>query len=270
MIIRHGVEEIYGQAVENTFVAYDDLEEELGQAAVIESHAYMICPGRPYHLLIRARCRPEAQDALIGAATARALQLARMVPDAAARIYTECQPEDEAKMTSLEALGYRDDDGLIRMRKRLSRGPIVKPLPAGCTIVRDYLLDEVESKYFLERYNAMFARNRDMAWLKGLKALPDFARLLVITPGGLAGEMLTWSDGDAGVVGIIETTPAWQRKGVGSYLMELARLYWLERGLTNAYFDVWSRLTGAVRLAATNGFRPDEMLMRYPGIDIGG
>ena len=269
MIIRHASEPVKGLALEDTFVAYDDLEDELGEATVQAAMADMLCPARPHMLMVRAKCVPEARDALLGAATARALMLARMVPDAAARIYTECAPEDQELMEALTALGYRDDDGLVRMRRLLQRGPIVKPLPAGCTIVRDYLIDEDESRFFLERYNAMFGRSRDMAWLKALKNLPDFARLLVVAPTGLAGEMITWSDQGLGVVGIIQTTPAWQRKGVGSYLMELGRIYWLERGLREAYFDVWARLTGAVRLAATSGFRPDEMLMRYPGIDVG-
>lgn len=269
MIIRHARETTEGLDPLNSFVAYDDLEENLGQATVTESLCEMACPSRPHHLLVRTRCEDEAMDALLGAATARALYLARATPGTPARVYTECDPQDEGRMRMLEALGYRDDDGLIRMRRTLSRGPIVKPLPAGCTIVRDYLGDENESKFFLERYNAMFARNRDMAWLKALRALPNFARLLVVARDGLAGELLTWSDGTCGVVGVIQTTPAWQMRGVGSYLLELGRLYWLDKGLTEAYFDVWSRLMGAVRLAATSGFRPSEMLMRYPGIDIG-
>lgn len=267
-MIRHGGEPVYGQPIENTFEAFSDLGDRLGEAVVIETQADVLCPSRPHHLMIRARTDRSAQDALIGAATARALQLARMLPGVAARIYTECTPDDEATMVALETLGYKDDDGLIRMRKVLGRGPMVKPLPSGCTIVRDYLIDETESKFFLERYNTMFARKRDMAWLKGLKELPNFARLLVVSPGGLAGELVTWSDGDAGVVGIISTTPSWQQKGVGSYLVELARIYWLDAGLREAYFDVWTRLTGAVRLAATSGFRPEKMLMRYPGIDV--
>ena len=267
MIIRH-LETDAGPE-NNCFVAYDDLEEEIGEASVVETMADMLCPSRPHHLLVRTQCRQEAQDALLGAATARAMLLARMTPDAAARIYAECPPDDEARMAALKLLGFRDDDGLVRMRKTLVRGPITKPLPAGCTIVRDYRLDELEQRYFLERYNAMFARSKDMAWLKAVRGMPDFARVLVISRDGLAGEMLTWSDNDVAVVGIIQTTPAWQRKGVGSYLMEYARIYWLDTGLKSAYFDVWTRLTGAVRLAATSGFRPAETLMRYPGIDIG-
>lgn len=268
MKIRHADAPVNGQDVENTFVAVDDVEEKLGEASVAPSMVNMICPARPYHLFIRTQGAEEAMDALLGAATARALMLCRLHPDTPARIYTECQQGDEARLRLLETLGYEDDDGLVRMRKPLRRGPIVKPLPAGCTIVRDYLIDEIESKFFLERYNAMFSRNRDMAWLKSVKNMPDFARLLVIAKDGLAGEMLTWSDGEAGVVGIVQTTPRWQRKGVASYLMELARVYWLDRGLQTAYFDAWERLTGAVRLAYTSGFRPAETLMRYPGIDI--
>jgi GNAT superfamily N-acetyltransferase len=266
MKIRHA-DAAPGQCVENTFIALDDLESKIGEAGVIPMVCGALSPERPHFLLVRAECAPEAESALLGAATARALALARQrgMP---ARVYAECAPEDTARMGALEALGYKDDDGLVRTRKPLRHGPIIRPLPEGCTIVRDYLADENESRFFLERYNAMFGRERDAAWLKRLRRMPDFARFLVIASNGLAGELIAWSEDGAGIAGIVQTTPAWQRRGVASYLMELARLYWLDRGLKEAYFDVWTRLTGAARLAATSGFRPAERLMRYPGIDI--
>lgn len=266
MKIRHATQTDEGTAVENTFVAYDDLENCLGEADVSEYMRDMLCPSRPHHLKVRVDCEEEAMDALLGAATARAMLLARGNA-AAARIYAQCGAEDTLFMRALTAQGYKDDDALIRMRRPLRRGPIVKPLPAGCVIVRDYLIDETESRFFLERHNAVFAENRDMAYLRELKQKPNFARLLAVAPGGLAGELITWSDGAAGVVGVVETPPAWQKKGVASYLMEQARMYWLSKGLSTAYFDVWTRLTGAMRLAATSGFRPAEVICRYPGID---
>jgi GNAT superfamily N-acetyltransferase len=269
VIIRHSSDPMEGLAPEDTFVAYDDLEDELGEATVQSNMADMLCPRRPHLLLIRAKCQPEARDALLGAATARALKLARSEENAAARIYTECPPEDQELMGILTTLGYEDNDGLLRMRRVIQKGPVVKPFPAGCTLVRDHLDDEDERRFFLERYNAMFSRNRDAAWLNGIRAKPDFLRLLVVSPDGLAGELLIWTEGGQGVVGIVQTTPSWQRKGVGSYLVDCARSHWARLGVREAYFDVWTRLTGAVRLAATSGFRPDEMLMRYPGIDIG-
>jgi GNAT superfamily N-acetyltransferase len=267
MKIRHA-DAAPGQSVENTFIALDDLESKIGEAGVQECFVPALCPARPHQILVRADCDPAAESALLGAATARALVLARQRPDLPALVYAECEPGDAGRMRALEALGYRDEDGLVRTRKQLRHGPITRKLPAGCTIVRDYLADENEREFFLERYNAMFGSSRDAAWLKALRYMPDFARLLVISPTGLAGEMVVWSEEGEGVCGVVQTTPAWQNRGVASYLMELARLYWLDRGLTQAYFDVRTRLIAAARLAATSGFRPAEKLMRYPAIDI--
>ncbi len=267
MKIRHA-DAADGMPVENTFIALDDLESKIGEAGVQQTMVPALCPERPHHILVRAECGPEAESALLGAATARALVIARQKPGMPALVYAECKPGDKARMNALEALGYRDEDGLVRTRRVLKQGPIIRPLPAGCTIVRDYLSDAGESKYFLERYNAMFGRSRDAAWLKGLKQMSEFARLIMISPSGLAGEMIVWEENRRGVVGIAITTPAWQRRGVASYLMELARLYFLDRGLSEAYFDVRTRMTGAQHLAATSGFRPAEMLMRYPGINV--
>ncbi len=267
MKIRHA-DAAPGLAVENTFLALDDLESMIGEASVREWVTPMLCPERPHQILVRAKCEPAAENALLGAATTRALMLARKKADMPSLVYCECTPGDAVRMGVLEALGYRDEDGLVRTRRALKHGPIVRKLPPGCTIVRDYLADEVECRFFLERYNLMFGRSRDLAWLKGLKHMPDFARLLVIAPSGLAGEMVVWSEDGVGVIGIVQTTPAWQRKGVASYLMDLARWYFLDRGISEASFDVRTRLTGATRLAATSGFRPAEMLMRYPSIDV--
>jgi GNAT superfamily N-acetyltransferase len=267
MKIRHA-DAAQGLSVENTFIALDELESKIGEASVQESMTPVLCPDRPHQILVRASCDAAAENALLGAATTRALVLARQKPNVPALVYCECSPGDAGRLSALEALGYRDEDGLVRTRRALKHGPIVRKLPQGCTIVRDYLADESESKFFLERYNLMFGRSRDMAWLKALKRMPDFARLLVIAPTGLAGEMAVWSEGKTGVIGIVQTTPAWQRKGVASYLMDLARWYFLDRGLSDAYFDVRTRLTGATRLAATSGFRPAEMLTRYPAIDV--
>ncbi len=129
-----------------------------------------------------------------------------------ALVYAECAPGDAARMGALMALGYRDEDGLVRTVRALRHGPIYRHLPQGCTIVRDYLADENESKYFLERYNAMFGRSRDMAWLKGLKKLPDFARLLMIAPTGLRRDGGLVGFG-RGVVRIALTSPAGRERG---------------------------------------------------------
>jgi len=267
MKIRHA-DAAAGLPVENTFIALDDLESKIGEASVQETMTPVLCPERPHQILVRASCEAAAESALLGAATTRALVLARKKPEVPSLVYCECAPGDVSRMEALEALGYRNEDGLVRTRRALKHGPIIKKLPPGCTIVRDYLADESESRFFLERYNLMFGRSRDMAWLKGLKHMPDFARLLVIAPTGLAGEMAVWSEDGRGVIGIVQTVPAWQRKGVASYLMDLARWYFLDRGIAQAHFDVRTRLTAAARLAATSGFRPAEMLMRYPGIEV--
>lgn len=268
MKIRHDENPKGGLEQQNTFVAFDDMGSELGRADVTEYMRDMLFPGRPHQLLIHVDCEDEALDALIGAVTARAMLMARLKPDTPARIFTEVRPGDETRMRALLSQGYLDNDGLMRMHKPIRRGPLVKPMPKDCVIVRDYLIDETEGRYFVERYNAMFGAKMDMEWLKELKQLPNFCRLLAASSGGLAGELVTWSDGPCGVVGVIQTPPHWQRRGVASYLLDQARNYWVDRGLGEAYFDVWTRLNGAMRLAATSGFRPAATLKRLPGIDI--
>lgn len=268
MKIRHDDTPRVGQEVESTFVAYDDYGKELGGADVTEVMRDMLFPGRPHQLMVHTYCEPEALDALLGAATARAMFLARRMPNTPARIFTECDPRDKDYLTVLETQGYVNDDGKVRLTRDLRRGRIFRQCPRECVVLRDYLIDETESKYFLERYNATFGTDVDEEWLDELKRRPNFARFLAAAPDGLAGELVTWSDEDAGVVGIIQTPPHWQRHGVAGYLMEQAHDYWVNRGLRWAYFDVWVRLRGAVKLAASSGFERAVELKRYPGIDI--
>lgn len=268
MKIRHVYDVSSGREDEDRFEAFDDGEALIGTARVSTSVLKRLLPARPLSIAVHADADRSALDAILGAATARALKLAANHPDKRSRVHCECDPEDGYKIELLKALGYSDNDGLVRMARDLARGPIDGELPHGCTIVMDYLADDIECRYFLERYKAVFGRDRDMNWIKSLRALPHFARLLMVAPNGLAGEMLVWTKDGVGVVGVLQTTPKWQHQGVASYLLELARLHWLDHGVGVSQFDVWLRLRSAVKLAQKLNYRPVKMLLRYPGIDL--
>ena len=269
MLIRHVESADQNQTDENRFIAYDDVGLELGRAEVSETQRDMLFPSRPHHLQIQVDCEDEALYALFGAATARAMQLARLMPDTPARIFTEVSPKDIERIERLQSQGYKDDDGIMRMtRSEIRKIPFIKPIPSGLVVIKDYLIDELESRFFIERYNALFATNFDDTWLAQLKKKKNFCRFLVAAPDGLAGELLIWSEDACGVVGVVHTPPHWQRKGIASHLLEQALQYWAERGIKSACFDVWLRLRGAMQLASTCGFRPDRPLMKYPGIDV--
>jgi GNAT superfamily N-acetyltransferase len=267
-MIRHAFDEAAGGEDENRFEALDDVENIIGSARVEARKLFSLYPRQPLRLRVTASGDAEAAHALLGAATARALKLAKADASLGARVYFECDPDDADLIGTLKAFGYEDDDGVVQMRRRLMPGPLARPLPEGCTVVRDYLLDDVEARYFLERYNAMFGEDRDMAWLANLRQKNDFSRILLVSPDGLAGEALLWSDGFNGVVGAIQTTPAWRRKGVATYILELARIFFLEHGIYRSALNIWLRLTPAGKLAYSLDYEPGKMIIRYPGIDV--
>jgi hypothetical protein len=253
----------------NAFTAMNERGEVIGTATVTEMMMPHVFPDRPHHLFVEVDADEESMDALISAVTARSIFLARSKPDVPAHIYTECAAQDERKLEILRTLGYRDEDALVRMWRALSSGPVIKPMPLGCTYVRDALEDESERAYFLKRFNALFAQNLTEKVLQNLRATDGFQRLMLVNASGLMGEMLLWHEGDTGVVGSIETNVAYRKSGVAGYLMELAREYWTERGVRAARFDVWTRLDAAERLAASSGYKRVEVLCRRPGLDIG-
>jgi hypothetical protein len=51
-------------------------------------------------------------------------------------------------------------------------------LPTGCVVVRDDLSDPMEQKFFLERYNELYATTHDFEWLRSFIDRKGFMRLL--------------------------------------------------------------------------------------------
>lgn len=267
MIIRYKKRAQDVHTAANTFEAYDDLENYLGEAAVESTHCPMVFEKRPDVFTIRLKGDETAFDALLGAATAHALYLAK---DCEGRscVRVEILPEQqEALASALDALGYAGKSAVLRMTAELEQPAAEMSLPEGLTAVRDYLNDEKERAFYLERTNALFGSKRDAAWLAQVRDRPRFTRILLIDEHGAAGEMVTWADGSCGVVENLWVHPDWRGKGAGRYLMEFARAYWQECGLTQARMDIWSRLQPAVRLAYAAGFEPEEAVAEYPYMD---
>ena len=143
------------------------------------------------------------------------------------------------------------------------------PLPAGCTFVNDRLGDPTERAFFLKRAEKLFKLPDPEGWLDTAVKSSCFRRFLLTTRDGLAGELLCWArTQQTGVIGLVYTAPAWRRKGVGGYLMEVARDYFYQSRIAEAVYDARWQMSDAVNLAARVGYRRSETLMRLPGINI--
>lgn len=255
--------------LENSFVALDRQANSLGRCDVEPLMNEHLMPGRPYELKLSVQGRPEARLQLYAAGIARAMALARAQSGVNARIYTECPVQNGALMEQLRSLGFIDDDARIRMRRRIVPGSSTAPLPAGCTFVNDRLGDPVERAFFLKRAEKLFKLPEPEAWLDAAVQRPCFRRFLLTTRDGLAGELLCWArTQQTGVIGLAYTTPAWRRRGVGGYLMEVARDYFYQSRIAEAICDVRWQMSDAVNLAARAGYRRSETLMRLPGINV--
>ncbi|MDD7366086.1 MAG: hypothetical protein PUG91_02180, partial [Clostridiales bacterium] len=255
--------------LENSFVALDRQANSLGRCDVEPLMNEHLMPGRPYELKLSVQGRPEARLQLYAAGIARAMALARAQSGVNARIYTECPVQNGAQMEQLRSLGFIDDDARIRMRRRIVPGSSTAPLPAGCTFVNDRLGDPVERAFFLKRAEKLFKLPEPEAWLDAAVQRPCFRRFLLTTRDGLAGELLCWArTQQTGVIGLAYTTPAWRRRGVGGYLMEVARDYFYQSRIAEAICDVRWQMSDAVNLAARAGYRRSETLMRLPGINV--
>lgn len=253
---------------ENKYAAYDEDFNRVGTCTVRRRELSRIFPDRPVQYEIIVNCNEESRYLLWGAAVTRARMLAesQRMPS---RVYTCLSPENSEERQILTDLGFTETDMIIRTVKPVTDEQVNLPIPYGCTIVRDYLTNENEIRKCLTRYNECFGTNESRSWLIGLSEKPDFARILMVSPDELCGELMVWRSGKNGVIGIIQTARKWREKGVAGYLIEDARKYFATMDLENILFDVWLASPGCKELARSSGFKKGSIIELRPEILIG-
>lgn len=266
MILRHAREPMEGLIAENTFEAIDERSGvTLCSCGIYEQENAELFPNRPVRIYLDIQGNP-APDALLGAAVARAKEIARQY-NVPCRIFTQVDPSDADLLTSLSALGFKDSDGLVCMRRELSAKNEIE-LPIGCVAVKDDLDDPIEQKYFLERYNQLYNEECDFEWLGDFRSREDFQRILIVAPTGMAGEAVIWKENGAGKIGWLYTSRKWRKLGVAHCLLDLACTEFAEDRLRCAEAEVQVRIPGMLHVMESACFRQAELILRYPGIDI--
>lgn len=266
MMLRNAKEPVDGQPIENTFVCVDEQTGKVMNACTIYTDDNpVLFPARPFQVRLQLDGDP-LPDELLGASIARARAIA-VNSGKFARVYTRCDPDDENIIEALKPMGFRDNDGLVRMRIQLPCEADYR-LPAGCVVVRDDLSDPMEQKFFLERYNELYNTDHDFEWLRSFIDREGFMRILAVSPTGMAGEVLIWQEEYAGIIGYIQTAKRWRRMGVGSCMLGLACEEFEKRHLFIAESSLRVRIPHVLRMMEKMGFKQAELLMRYPGLDI--
>ncbi|MBR1560402.1 MAG: hypothetical protein IJ646_09215 [Clostridia bacterium] len=266
MMLRHAKAPVDGQPIENTFVAVDDVTgSQLSACTIYSDDNPALFPARPMQVRLHLEGEP-LPDELLGASIARARAICAQ-SGKFSRIYTRCDPDDEATLEALRPMGFKDNDGLVKLQAKLPCDADYR-LPAGCVVVRDDLSDPMEQKFFLERYNELYNTAHDFEWLRTFINRPGFMRILTVSPTGMAGEILIWQEGYTGIVGYIQTAKRWRRMGVGCCMLGLACEEFEKARLFVAEASVRVRIPHVLRMMEKMGFKQTELLMRYPGIDI--
>ena len=266
MILRHARDLMDGQSAENTFEAVDERSGEvIGSCRIYVHQSPELFPARPLRIFMDIQGDP-VPDALLGAAVARAKDIAR-ASGQPCRIFAQVDPRDEDRMEALCALGFKDSDGLVCMRRDLSSEEEVQP-PISCVVVQDDLDDPIEQKYFLERYNQLFNEKNDFEWLQDFRSRQHFARLLIVAPTGMAGETVIWQEDGVGKIGWLYVSRKWRGHGVSTCLLDLACCALEKLGVQRAEAEVQARIPGMLRVMERAMFRQAELILRYPGIDM--
>ena len=266
MMLRNPKEPVDGQPIENCFVYIDEpTGRTVASCTIYSDENPALFPARPVQVRMQLDGDP-LPDELLGASIARARAIA-MQSGKFARLYTRCEPDDTELLDALAPMGFRDNDGLVRMQIKLPCDADYR-LPAGCVVVKDDLSDPMEQKFFLERYNELYNTDHDFEWLRSFIDRKGFQRILTVSPTGMAGEILIWQEEYAGVIGYIQTSKRWRRMGVGSCMLGLACEEFEKAKLFVAEANVRARIPHVLRMMEKMGFKQSELLMRYPGLDI--
>ena len=267
MILKHMRDPVDGLRAEDTFEALDERSgETLSTCAIYTQKCPELFPARPVRVYIDISEQP-ASDAMLGAAVARAKEIASR-SGAPARIFAQVRPDDQDRMTALSVLGFKDSDGLVRMRRELP-APEPGELPYGCVLVRDELDDPIEQKYFLERRNQLFSESRGFEWLQQFRARDGFRRILIVSQTGMVGEIIHWNEDGAGVIGWLHVAKKWRRHGISQLLIKLACADMYGDDLFHVGAEIQARVPNLLHTMEKAGFRQSELLYRYPGIDVG-
>ena len=266
MMIRNVRDPQSGQQMENMYEVIDEKTGEQQCAAFLElKENEQLYSNRP--LRIRLRLEGEVEDQLIGAVLARAREI-RAETGIPARLYVSCRPEEAERVEYLAQFGFRDDDGQVRMRRELTDSGEIGQLPAGCVMVNDGLEPLEERRFFLERYNELYGTRHDLRWLGEYTDRDDFMRILAVAPGGLVNETVVWREGSVGVIGFIQTSKRWRRRGIAGQMLRYAARYFQECGIRAMTATVHVRIPGLLRTFESAGFYQEKLLLRYPGIDL--
>ena len=103
-MLRHARPPVAGQPVENTFFAIDERTgEQLGASVIYVDENPTLYPARPVQVRIHLE-NPDVPDALLGATIARAKEICAE-SEQLCRIYTRCEPDDDALLSARELLG---------------------------------------------------------------------------------------------------------------------------------------------------------------------
>ena len=266
MILRHAREPVDGQPVENTFVAVDERSgAALGSCTIYIQENEVLFPNRPLRIYLEISGEP-APDALLGASVARAMEIG-LQSRRSCRVFTQVNPDDSERMAALSALGFRDNDGLVCMQRELPTRFEVE-LPYGCVVVRDTLEDPIEQKFFLERYNQLYNEGFDFECLQEFRSKPGFGRILLVGSAGMVCECVIWQEGRFGVIGWIQTSKKWRRRGIAQAMLHLACEDFEGRGLQAVQSEIQARIPYVLKCFERSGFTQSELIARYPGIDI--
>ena len=257
-----------GALRDNIYFAYDNNDQRVGMAAVVEYTNTALIPNRPlnYYIILEGFAR--ARDLLFGAAYTKARLMRQAKPEMPARIYSACSPRDPERLMFFADMGFDTDDTENVMRVALFHDMRLYKPPVGTSLYAGTLHDYDERERLLNRINRYSITARSQDWLAEVLDRQFAIVLSIKDDDKYLGEAIVNGYGAEGRILTIYTIPQVRRHGIARALLSAAHELFLSEGYSFASAKVWDRCESAVYLFESMGYRRASQSMIYPGRDV--
>ena len=258
--------EIYkGLPKEDVFFVKDDQNNPVGEGFLIYQYQPTIFPSRPVNIYFSMTSKPEGEYWLLGSLAARARQMRNQAPAAAARLYTAVDVQDERQLAFYEHNGFKMDhtEDLVRLND-----PDEVPQLFNCACISITLNTVQEQMDLVARMRNAGFSYFDHGFLLQQLNRQNFAALGVLYGPNLVGACVAAGQYTSAEVMGLYIEPQFQRKGLGTRLLQQTRQALASTGVTDLTMRVMSDSEPQVRLVQRFHAELVEHTSVFPSMQI--
>lgn len=254
-----------GLPKEDVFFVKDDQNNPVGEGFLIYQYQPTIFPSRPVNIYFSMTSKPEGEYWLLGSLAARARQLRNQAPGAAARLYTAVDVQDKRQLAFYEHNGFKMDytEDLVRLND-----PDEVPQLFNCSCITLPLNTVQEQMDLVSRMRGAGFSYFDHGFLLQQMNRQNFAALGILYGSNLVGACVAAGQYTSAEVMGLYIVPEFQRKGLGTRLLQQTKQALASTGVTDLTMRVMSDSEPQVRLVQRFRAELVEHTSVFPSMQI--